>query len=663
MNEDSDLTISNQLTWTNGTIQRTGLTTLGSGATWTISGNPKSLDSDFRNEGTITWLSTAVYQPPGVTFTNIGTIDIQSNDYWGTSGSGAILDNQGTITKSAGNITYIDSVFTNSGSVDVSAGTFRMRTNTTTTGSFTSTGSGVVNFENGTHDLLAASSVTGQNVSFTGSGTADVYGTYSIADTTVSKVVNLMPIAGTIGSITLQSGTLNPATAFGTARSFHEDGRNLQPHWEHSGLRRRDNPGSQPFGNHCFHQPRGGPRHPARGDGGSRLLRRGGAGHQRRCHPQDQEHWWRHRDLRSDFSGDGRGQRGRPDQRAGGLDRLRPPRRLWRGVDRQPLADDTRGIQLRGGSEPPPRRLPDSNALVCTDVLGADEWDCDRTSSTATTVTLEGVTALEDHAAGDAPLAGALFADGFEYRCQRWSNRVDESLDFLVGTRLGGEGCGGWMTNRIPVRALNPEASVAHGRVSGVVTDTSSEAGIEDVEVQFFKDGVQLGRARTAADGSYLSPPLPTGTYTVATHGEGSYLHELWHDLQCWASPDPTLGQTTVVTAEVETADVDFDLELGGRITVTVTAVRTGEVLANVKVRVHSPLGDLEADAVTDDLGFYRTPALPAGIYWVSTEGHRDLKGKVFGGRRCGFDCDLTSGASIQVSPGAETTNIDFVLD
>ncbi len=41
---------------------------------------------------------------------------------WGTSGSGAILDNPGTINKSAGSITYIRSVFQNSGSVTVSAG-------------------------------------------------------------------------------------------------------------------------------------------------------------------------------------------------------------------------------------------------------------------------------------------------------------------------------------------------------------------------------------------------------------------------------------------------------------------------------------------------------------------------------------------------------------
>ncbi len=38
MNGNSDLTISNQLTWTGGTIQRTGLTTLGPAATWQISG-------------------------------------------------------------------------------------------------------------------------------------------------------------------------------------------------------------------------------------------------------------------------------------------------------------------------------------------------------------------------------------------------------------------------------------------------------------------------------------------------------------------------------------------------------------------------------------------------------------------------------------------------
>ncbi len=53
-------------------------------------------------------------------------MDIEGDDTWGTSGSGAILDNQGTINKSAGSITYIRSVFQNSGSVNVSAGTFRM---------------------------------------------------------------------------------------------------------------------------------------------------------------------------------------------------------------------------------------------------------------------------------------------------------------------------------------------------------------------------------------------------------------------------------------------------------------------------------------------------------------------------------------------------------
>ncbi len=53
-------------------------------------------------------------------------MDIQGDENWGTSGSGAILDNQGTINKSAGSITYIYSVLQNSGSVNVSTGTFRM---------------------------------------------------------------------------------------------------------------------------------------------------------------------------------------------------------------------------------------------------------------------------------------------------------------------------------------------------------------------------------------------------------------------------------------------------------------------------------------------------------------------------------------------------------
>ncbi len=118
-----------------------------------------------------------------------------------------------------------------------------------------------------------------------------------------------------------------------------------------------------------------------------------------------------------------------------------------------------------------------------------------------------------------------------------------------------------------------------------------------------------------------------------------------------------------IVTAEVETADVDFDLELGGRITGTVTAVRTGEVLANVKVRVHSPLGDLEAEAVTDDLGFYRTPGTAGGYLLGLDRRASRSEGKGLRGPQVWIRLRSHIGRRHRGRPGSRDANIDITVD
>jgi hypothetical protein len=100
----------------------------------------------------------------------------------------------------------------NSGTVTVQTGTVRFGGGSTDTGSFGTTGTGVVNFDRGVHQLQASSSITG-NVLFTGlsqNGTTDVItvsGTFAAANTTVglnSEVV--FNTTGTTGTLTVSGG-------------------------------------------------------------------------------------------------------------------------------------------------------------------------------------------------------------------------------------------------------------------------------------------------------------------------------------------------------------------------------------------------------------------------------------------------------------------------
>jgi len=234
----------------------------------------------------------------------------------------------------------------------------------------------------------------------------------------------------------------------------------------------------------------------------------------------------------------------------------------------------------------PHRLAPGSNAQVCRDVLGVDDWDCNRTSSSSTsnTVTFEAIKSLSsDWAAGDATLAGAFFADD-----------------------------------------------------------------------------VRIGSSLTYADGSYRSPTLTRGSYTVATHGEGLYLHELWSDLQCRSAPCFAHGQGVVVSTGAVSPAVNFVLELGGRIGGAVVSSRSGEPVKGVAIHVCSADGEPVIDILTDDNGLYSTPAIRDGLYFVSLGGHQQF---VDGADTDGPCSDFSTARAVQVNPGERTDGIDFMLE
>jgi hypothetical protein len=187
------LTVSALLTWTGGTLGGTGTTTANGGLA--IDGSAtKTLDGrTLANAGAATWAGSGdLSLTNGAVFSNLAgaTFDVRNDQTVNFAGGvAARFDNAGTLTKSAGSGTSTLSGFrfSNSGAVQVQAGTLSLNLRDISTGSFTVEEGATLAFSGNSHTLSATSSVTGAGtVDFRG-GTVDEAGTYDLTGTTTVR--------------------------------------------------------------------------------------------------------------------------------------------------------------------------------------------------------------------------------------------------------------------------------------------------------------------------------------------------------------------------------------------------------------------------------------------------------------------------------------------
>ncbi len=119
---NSDITVTDLLTWSAGVMQGEG-TTFANNSTVLGGGGTKTLDRTLENAGTTIWTGTGQFRINGAgQFTNLpGALVEVFNDAlmtWG--GASGVFDNQGTFRKAFGTgTTQIACFFTNSGAVEV----------------------------------------------------------------------------------------------------------------------------------------------------------------------------------------------------------------------------------------------------------------------------------------------------------------------------------------------------------------------------------------------------------------------------------------------------------------------------------------------------------------------------------------------------------------
>ncbi len=215
------------------------------------------------------------------------------------------------------------------------------------------------------------------------------------------------------------------------------------------------------------------------------------------------------------------------------------------------------------------------------------------------------------------------------------------------------------------------------GSITGVVMRAAGDMPVSTGFVNAFARGPD-GRAKlvdsvpTDTGGLYHVRGLVNGTYYLNTSNREGLANEIFDNLPCQGACDSSLtvarGVGVVVTQGSITADKNFALDLGGRISGT---VRSSNGLPIVDIGVEAvtviAAGTLAfaGSASTDGSGNYELEGLQAGQYalYTSVEGYVN---EIFNEVLCLGECDaataVTAGQPVAVVLGANTTGIDFQL-
>lgn len=172
---DGDVEVDGLFTWTGGRMEGNG-TLIANGGMQVDGINTKYQDRTINNAGVATWTDGKIQASAGVVFHNMlgATLDAQSDDQFGHSS--AILNNDGTIVKTAGTVqSTFFSELNNSGTVQVQSGTILLY-GSSSSGAFQIDSGTTLRTTSRTHTLNPGWSVTGDGTFWVGGGTIDVIG-------------------------------------------------------------------------------------------------------------------------------------------------------------------------------------------------------------------------------------------------------------------------------------------------------------------------------------------------------------------------------------------------------------------------------------------------------------------------------------------------------
>jgi hypothetical protein len=217
------------------------------------------------------------------------------------------------------------------------------------------------------------------------------------------------------------------------------------------------------------------------------------------------------------------------------------------------------------------------------------------------------------------------------------------------------------------------------GTVTGTVTNANTSLPVQNVFVGIY---TRIGAtvtflttsSATTASGAFTVTGLPTGTYFAVVLNPGqNYIGEIYGSIPCTLGcTSSTIGTGTpiAVTLGATTPDVNFQLDVGGMITGTITNAATALGLQNVGVSVCVQLATGSSctsgmDIPTNAAGQYSIIGLQSGTYFIYTQNSQGFVDEIFDDIPCAGPCqniNAVAGAAVVVTAGATTAGRNFAL-
>jgi hypothetical protein len=206
-----------------------------------------------------------------------------------------------------------------------------------------------------------------------------------------------------------------------------------------------------------------------------------------------------------------------------------------------------------------------------------------------------------------------------------------------------------------------PACDVINSTISGSVVDADTDAPIPSREVDIFDSaGGWVSYGYTDGSGHYSVSGLSNGTYYARTYGYDSYIDELYDNIDCEPFCNPTTGTPITLNGS---AIVDFALQMGGSISGTITDSSTSQPIPAAYVTIFDSNGSSVSYAYTDSSGNYTAIGPLSGDYYARSYNYSTYLDEVYDNHLCEPDCSPLIGDSVAVSPGQNTSGIDFALD
>jgi alpha-tubulin suppressor-like RCC1 family protein len=195
------------------------------------------------------------------------------------------------------------------------------------------------------------------------------------------------------------------------------------------------------------------------------------------------------------------------------------------------------------------------------------------------------------------------------------------------------------------------------GRIAGKVTDASTTAAIDGIEVCAFSTSSEsLGCASTNSKGEYTISALGGGDYDVEFYsppdGGLDYLSQYYDDKASFSEATP------VPVEEGGTrSGVDAELKEGGGIAGEVTNTSTGTGIRGVLVCALGQSAKAEGCSVTNTSGAYTIPALAPGAYEVGFDGGKHYITQYYDNK-----LSFSEAQEVSVSVGDTTLGVDAAI-